>query len=224
MIERIKILKSNSSYRIGDLVCRQGYRWRSDIETILLSPRYENSILRKYLNSFEFPSCDPFGDDSITEPRGISDINLLGEICSKVKTNTNDNTLYIHIRCGDIVQLPKSNYQQFWLFNRQSLKSLIKEKLNKEKLNKVEFVCSMHFGDYREKSLYLYSEASVSENISLLKTMFSDISSIVACDVFEGKNDSVENIDYHFASLVSARHVILDGGGFSNIVRALRSL
>lgn len=222
MIEKIKILKSNSHYRIGDIVFRQGLRWIEDTESILLSEKYRKSILFKYLNHFDYPSLDPFDNAEVSYPRGILDINLLRD-CINKDCNPKKDTLYVTIRCGDIVQLPADQKSNFWLFNKGSLISLIKNKLKNKQINKIEFICAMHFGDFKEKNLFIYSEKDVDENINLLNNIFSSVKKIIDCDVFENKQDEVENIDHHFSTLVRAKNVILDQGGFSSIISMLKS-
>ena len=222
MIEKIKILKSNCHYRIGDIVFRQGFRWVEDTESILLSSKYRKSILFKYLNCFDYPTLDPFKDIELTQPRGILDINLLRD-CVNTDHNPRDDTLYVTIRCGDIVQLPPEEKSNFWLFNKGSLISHIKNKLKNKQISKVEFVCAMHFGDFKEKNLFSYSEKDVNENVNLLNNIFTNVKKIIDCDIFNNKSDEVENIDHHFSTLIKAKNVILDQGGFSNVISILRS-
>jgi hypothetical protein len=222
MIEKVKILKSNCHYRIGDIVFRQGFRWADDTESILLSPKYRKSILFKYLNHFDHPSLDPFKNVELPHPRGILNINVLRN-CVNMDCNPKNDTLYVTIRCGDIVQLPAEDRSNFWLFNKDSLISCIKNKLKKSQISKVEFVCTMHFGDFKEKKLFLYSEKDVNENINLLNNIFLNVKKIIDCDIVSNKADEIENIDHHFSTLIKAKNVILDQGGFSSVVSILRS-
>lgn len=222
-LKKIKLLKSNPNYRIGDVVLRQGYRWLRDSESILLNKKYFNTILFKYLNSLGNPLEDPFSDDSCTIPRGISDINSLKNICLEKKVETNKENLYIHIRSGDIVQMKHSLRQKFFLYDKDGLLDKIHSRIKFKKFKKIYFVTAMHFGDFKEKNLWMYSESSVNENISLLNSLFNEVSKIIDCDVLCEEKNSLENIDHHFCSLVSADNVILDQGGFSQVIKYLRA-
>ena len=222
MIKKVKVLKSNPNYRIGDVILRQGYRWIDDSESILINPKFKGSILYEYLNSLDDPFFDPYYDASCTIPRGISNIDRLKSICLKKNIETNNDYLYIHIRCGDIVQLETHIKKDFFLYNIDLLEDKINKILDSKYIKKVFFVTAMHFGDFKEKNLWRYSEQSVNENISLLNILFGRISKIIESDVLLKKSDSLQNIDHHFCSLVSAENVILDKGGFSEVVSMLR--
>lgn len=224
LLKKIKVLKSNPHYRIGDVVFRQGYKWKEDSEIILLNPKYRNTILNEYLRKIPTSTEDPFEDDSITIPRGIINLNLLYDICSKREVKTDDQYLYVHIRSGDILQLKSPNKQDFFMFNPLDLISKIKNYIEANNIKKVLFATAMHFGDYREKNLWVYSEQYLSENLSILDKILESVSSFVSCDILASEENDLNQIDQHFCSLINARNTILDGGGFANVIRNLHQM
>lgn len=229
MLDQIKLMKSNRHYRIGDVLLRQGFRWQEDRKQILKQKRYKDSLLFTYLSGLKDPLFDPFKNRNNTLPRGIEDIFWFLSLIEDFSFPTENNTLYVHLRAGDIVLNEKNQVSSIdswgikknnWLYNQQAL---IKEILKKRK-SKISIVSSFHFGDFFEKKLWTFTEEAFYENQILFLNLFNHILQIQKFDIYPSQKNDIKNIDEHFILLCNARNVILDNGSFGSLVNLVRQV
>lgn len=102
LIKKIKLMKSNKFYRLGDLIYGKGMRWKQDREVILGSDYYKGSLLRNYLEGLNKPNQTRF------ESKLWSSIVKNKIIKNNIKIS--DDSLCIHVRAGDVVS---NNAQAF---------------------------------------------------------------------------------------------------------------
>ena len=86
----IKILRTNSIYRVTDIIFRKGIRWEQDRKSILTEPLYKNTILYDYLSQMNHE------EDLETFKRVVIHHQQKYELPSP-------NTLVVHLRLGDIM-------------------------------------------------------------------------------------------------------------------------
>ena len=93
-------------------------------------------------------------------------------------------------------------------------------------IKKVVFVTAMHFGDNKQKGWWKFSEEAQKENerrfLYIFKLMDSQVG--VPYDIIGSHENNIEHIDYHFCSLCSAKHALLDGGTFSHVIKKIRQV
>lgn len=216
-------LKCNSVYRMGDVLFRQGYRWLRDRRDILNESKYAKSILFEYLSSISYPLIDPFENPSDTQPRGVEDLRLLKKICDQRDCKVDNDVIYAHIRCGDVVSLPIQRKMNFNLFNIEEFILKIRSLAEDTGINKIHLISKMHFGCYNTRNLFSYSEELVNENQILFSQILEGLSSFNV-SIPAIYKDNIQSIDYDFLTLYKSKHLMLDHGGFSNLIFFLKSL
>lgn len=94
LINNIKTLKTNSDYRICDIINKRGRRWEHSLKMVLQDTKYDNSILKNYLTK---------------NPKNELNISLFYECIKDFKSKRKNikvpssDELVIHLRLGDIV-------------------------------------------------------------------------------------------------------------------------
>lgn len=224
LFDQIQIMKSNKHYRLGDLILCRGLRWQHDREIIFSNKEYENSFLKDYL-------------ESRTQSEGI-DSEALIECVHKHSNNLQlkDNTLYINIRLGDSVMEPfgkindKAAYgrvNQLFIFYPDKLIYEISHILTQNpKINHIQFVSALHFGDNEQNNTWRFSQEAVDENRRKMKIYFDFIEKKfkVPISIIPAVENQIKHIDNQFLTLCTAKHVILDGAHFGELIREVRNL
>ena len=161
---KIKILKSNSVYRISDLFFCWGIRWEQDRHTILTDPKYKNTILYKYLK----------------QKTKELDYKLFKEIVRKqtlLKTyqTPSEDELVIQIRLGDIMnsldyKRSKNKSITFYsdFFNYINL--------DLSKIKKITAVTALHFGSNEFNGKYFYSVKAEEESMKIIESLSNQCS------------------------------------------------
>jgi hypothetical protein len=222
IIDKIKVMKSNSFYRFSDLVFQLGLKWKEDRKVILTSPEYKGSLLRDYLEKLDDPYCGSFEEDIF--------IKNIEEHIIKNSIKVNENSLLIHLRTGDYIGwLNRYCCQGKGLDSdrQERLLEKIHDYISLNNINKILFVTAMHFGDFVLSSgsfASSFSEHALKENEKLLLSLFNEISNEfkLPLDVFPSRQCYIENVDYHFLSLINASHAILDNRGFGVLIDRIR--
>jgi hypothetical protein len=215
LFNQIKIFKSNSHYRLGDLIFLKGDRCLHDRKIILNNPEYEGTFLRLYLES--------------KNPFKKIDKNTLKKCIESLKNRVNvyDNTLYVNMRLGDCVMHSYGKSIGLFLYFPDKLYSKIYEKLNQNKgIKKIEIVSALHFGDNEFKKIWQFSEEAVDEN----RIRFNDIIQTIKgrfnlpISIHQNEKRQVDHIDEDFLTLSLAKHSITDSGGFGDVINIARSI
>ena len=224
IIDKIKVMRSNSFYRFSDLVFQLGLKWKEDRKVILTSPEYKDSLLRDYLEKLDDPYCGSFNEDIF--------IKNVEEHIIKNSVEVNENSLLVHLRTGDYIGwLNRYCFQdKYFDSDRQErLLEKIHDYISLNNINKILFVTAMHFGDSVLSSgsfASSFSEVGLKENKRLLSFLFNEILNEfkLPLDVFPSKQCYIENVDYHFLSLINASHAILDNRGFGVLIDKIRCI
>jgi hypothetical protein len=224
LFDQIKIMKSNKHYRLGDLILCRGLRWQHDREIIFSDEQYNNSFLKDYLQLR-------------TQNEGI-DHQALIECARKHSNNLNlkDYTLYINIRLGDSVMEPfgKINDEaaygrvnQLFIFHPEQFMYKISDTLTQNpEINNIEFVTALHFGDNEQNNTWRFSQRAVDENRRKMEMYFDFIEKKfkLPLSIIPATENKIKHIDNQFLTLCTAKHVILDGAHFGELIREARKL
>ena len=94
---QIRVMESNSVYRLGDIILNSGHRWKHDYNIIANNDNYKNTILRAYIDN--------------KNPDIKIDRKCLSQVVKQFteKVETSDDVLYVHLRLGDIVMDERGN-------------------------------------------------------------------------------------------------------------------
>lgn len=224
LFDQIKIMKSNKHYRLGDLILCRGLRWKHDREIIFSDEQYNNSFLKDYLQSR-------------TQNEGVDDQALIGCTQKHSKNlNPKDNTLYINIRLGDSVMEPfgkindKAAYgrvHQLFIFHPKKLIHQISDALTQNpKVDSIQFVTALHFGDNEQNNTWRFSQEAVDENRRKMEVYFDFIEKKfkLPLSIIPATENKIKHIDNQFLTLCTAKHVILDGAHFGGLIKEVRNL
>ena len=192
--DKIKVLKDNEIYRIGDVLCINNKN-SAIVKEIMSNEIYKDKLLYQYFKN---------------ESKDFYDILIKNK--NKIDKYFDDNYIVMHIRLGDDLNgrcLTESNKKKF-------LDKLKQFDLNK----KVIIITAMHYGHnsnsskfYSGKS-YCFNDKSYDENIFNVHKSISDMDHELD-DII-----SNYNIDLDYLNLVFCENLVaLDtAGGFAKSV------
>lgn len=236
LFNEIDVAKSNRHYRLGDLIYRRGMRWLHDREVVMSSDLYTDTFLKYYLS--QLPQClhKPSQDQYNKHSRcyGIDDINILSKAVNEYIFNLNDSdthlsndTLYVYIRSGDIVQQKSAKKRkQSNIFNVDRIIQQISSRISNIKT--VSIVTSMHFGDNRQNNSHVYTDDKYQTNKILLEQIFNNIIDkfSIQLDVYKSNSRcSFTRADMDLFKLSTCKNVICEPyGGFSDLVMLFRCI
>lgn len=192
--DKVKVLKDNEIYRIGDVLCMNNKN-SLIVKEIMSNEIYKDKLLYQY---FENESNDFF--------------DILIKNKDKINEYFNDDYVVMHIRTGDDLNgrcLTDSNRRKF-------LDKLKEFDVNK----KVIIITAMHYGHNLNSSkfysgkTYCYNDKSYDENIAKIHKLVSEMNHELEDIV------SNDDIDSDFLNLVFCENLIaLDtAGGFAKCV------
>ena len=192
--DKVKVLKDNEIYRIGDVLCMNNKK-SLIVKEIMSNEIYKDKLLYQY---FENESNDFF--------------DILIKNKDKINEYFNDDYVVMHIRTGDDLNgrcLTDSNIRKF-------LDKLKQFDVNK----KVIIITAMHYGHNLNSSkfysgkTYCYNDKSYDENIAKIHKLVSEMNHELEDIV------SNDDIDSDFLNLVFCENLIaLDtAGGFAKCV------
>jgi len=173
------------------------------------------------------------------QKRGLEEVDwsLLTEVIKDFPSDiapASEDTLVVHLRMGDIIRAFQKNpvsrraKQPFHIFYPNKLLDKIKRHLlaNPE-IRLIEIVTAMHFGDNEKlkmkdgRNKYCFSEKAVQRNKSILRRILSKIGPMEV-SLFSGAEQDVRLIDETVCYLAKSTNVILDDGGFTKVIKAVR--
>lgn len=200
---KLVILRNNSVYRFADVVRKTGLRWHHDRQKILHEHSFFGSILQEYLSNCS--KCSP-------------NYSLLAKICTSKRKSAFLPTplpheLVIHIRAGDIVERET--------FLQTPFLSLIKNMVMKyPKIDTVTIVSAMHFGNFAERNLFMYTEHKRRQNVAKMHEMFRMWT--LQLPTLNFQLLSTESVDVSVVYIVHSPFIIFDRGGFSYVLAKTR--
>ena len=222
LVKKIRLLKTNKDYRLGDIVFHKGWppkydEWKNSQENILNNKEFNNTILKEYIDK---------NNINIVVPSQKKIGLIFSDIIEKKITEKNylvpkNDELVIHLRTGDVAVLP-------WFLNKPYLK-LIQESINKYNIKKIMFVTCFHYGNNtlnkdggKGKTLFVYKESVHQKNINKLTNLFKEI--ILKFPFLKIDVLSSIDVDRDFVYMCKAKHLILDGGGFSKLIGIIQNV
>lgn len=229
---KIPLLKHNSIYRLGDVILKKG-GWEKPRKEIIENSSYRQSLLYGYLKKLTNPYTGDFDEELF--------LKTCQEFQGRMDLTFDRETLYLHLRLGDVVQrqIWMAKYDQpqqfkklqdWFIFNHQSLITEIKSKLNQQThINKLSIVSALHFGDAPGSGDWMHTEGDEQTNYLLLEILLKKIKKIwprlAIISNAQDKMSSVKLADYELLTLGFAEKVILEKGsssGFSYLAKSIR--
>lgn len=206
-LNNLKVLKSNSVYRIGDLFYCYGNRWEQDRNEIINNDKYNGTILKNYLN----------------KKRGEQDYFIFKKAIEEYITSENpilpsDNELVIHLRCGDIFSKEDSLSKNYVDQELNNLTNKVFQNphltiLNPE-IQKITIVTALHYGSNQKNGLYFYSEKSYNANIDFLQSLNEKFINLgVSVNLVSNKNP-----DLDICYLYRSKFLVPSTSSFSKII------
>lgn len=225
----IKIFKSNSIYRLGDLLFRRD-NWHKIAVVIQSQKEYRNTILHRYMyESTSFLSSKPNYYRAVDNTYGMVDLNVLLDIVDNMHTVLEPDTLYINIRAGDIIDLKETRSMHFIHKPVSVYQQVLDEIKHNKNINKIKIVTALHYGDKpnnSKKFRYQFTDASKNHNITKIKHIVDFIGNITKLPVelnSYSTGSDFEIIDSDFLTLLKNKNVILEPiGGFASLIRICR--
>ena len=218
-VDRIRVLKSNKFYRVGDLIFKKGVRWERDRETVLSDDSFKGTILRSYLSN-------------IDNSEGSANIGVLcdsiSQFCNLKKITTPPrNSLSIQLRTGDLVGWPGVRANCYIFCIDHLLHAIEKHVDRNPSINEICIVTAMHFGDNEINDQYYFTQDQLDKNKLLINNLLDKIAKKfenISLSVYHRPDMSdLEFIDAQLCYLVKSLNLILDrGGGFSSVIREAR--
>lgn len=223
LFKKIKIFKSNRHYRLGDLFYCKGWRFSTDIKTVLKENKYDDSLLKDYL--------------SIKNKKIDNESWRKTILNHKKNIVTNDHTIYVNVRLGDVVMTPQGEIgdeqvygkiQGLFIYNQHDLINQLSDIIKKHPdVRTILFVTTLNFGDNDIQDVWRFDPAAVEENKRLMCNLFQEITNRfeLPIDIITSPDDHIQHIDNDFLTLCVAKHVVIDAGaGFGTLVKYTRKL
>lgn len=202
-LQNISILKENKVYRIADVFTGAGIRFKSDCNSILTKPQYNNTILFNYLQN----------------KRQHRDILTMQKIIDRHIDLYNyptpeENELVIHLRLGDILD-NKKNLDYY----HKNYKHLNK-KIDFKKFSTISIVTALHFGsfdDHPKGPLYMFSEKAKENSFTFFRYVESQINE----SGHSVNLISSDDIDQDFCYMAKSQWFVKSKRGFSHLISKL---
>jgi len=217
-INKFVTLKTNSHYRVSDIVCHGGARWKYDWDKIENNPDYVDTILGKYINSHT-------KSEKVDRNNPIELIPIIkehGEYHQYSKPDKNE--LVVHLRLGD-----QAYHKSFFSDNycKNIISDIIKLISENKNINKITFVGAFAYQVWTEESLskkpshintWEYTDEIQQKNIDRLTYFFEQLIDKVNLPI---KIYSNTNIDKDIFYCAYAHYIIPGQSGFSNMLARL---
>ena len=205
IVSCIRVVRTGH-YRTGDIVFRRGCLWQKSLDIISNNPaRYQRSLLYK------------MADD-------LKHLDLNGRlrsmrthIFSKTVHSQYPKNLFIHVRCGDVVVHP------WFLTKTESVIASILTHIEHHQIAEVCFVATCCFGVRRR---WQQTRQKVFMNRDKLITFFALVYRRIHWKhpLLKFSIVSRKDPDRDLELLVSAKHALVDFGGFGQLVLDVRNL
>ena len=215
LVDKVKTIKENSDYRIGDILYQRGPgpRWKDSLEKVKKLKKYENTILQNYLIKNR--------SNKLNYKLFLKCINSFNQNSTKKINKPKDNEIVMHLRLGD--RVTHENYL------KKDFISEIREKINKNnKIDKITIVTCYQYAPFPKNMLHLlgrdsfiYTEEKQNKNKKALSDLIKEIEKNFEIEV---KIFSNKDIDMDLFYCVLAHHLIIDNGGFSSLIKDLNQM
>tara|TARA_B100000035_G_scaffold200347_2_gene171368 strand:+ start:787 stop:1479 length:693 start_codon:yes stop_codon:yes gene_type:complete len=223
LLAKIRVLKNNKVYRIGDIVyCRGPKRWLMDRISIMNKPKYRNSILYNYLKEINIEEDAGNNNDGVEWDKFIKSIKNFYED-NLVNLKIDNKELCINIRCGDIVtdnQWHKSCY----IFNPEKVIENVNILIS-DQIEKITILAAMHYGSDEIDNRFFFDKKNYDLNQKYLSFIFNflDQNFKLPINIFCTKSDDLKFTDESFTKLIFSDSCVIDHGGFGKLINEVRS-
>lgn len=204
-VDRIKTIRSQRDYRIGDILYHWGYKWRESRDNILARKEFDGMILKDYLLRASDQDCfDPylFGEITLQHARSIGIVDR-------------GNEIGVHVRAGDVVSVPHRFLSVDYVTQLRRILS------GCSSYSKISFVVCLSYGNYFERGLWEYDIRKQMANQLCLEILFREIE-----NSFNGQAElelvSNDNPDVDLIHLFCSGYFVADQGGFSRVISEAR--
>jgi len=213
LINKILIIQQGD-YRINDIINKKGRRWEYSGKNVLSKNKYDDMILKKYL-----------------QINGLYQKINLETLLTTIENHTElnrlpcptENELVMHLRLGD--------YEQFAKFLKKNYIEEIRIFLDKHpNIDKLTIVTAFSYGTWSKDSLHLKKDSpSWSCTKKTQEKNITNVTKVVKQIITEFPNllvdiKSSNNIDEDFSYCIMSKYYIYDIGGFSKLVYELNKL
>ena len=201
-LSSVQILSSNPVYRVSDVILQRGIRWQKDRDTILSLDKYEDTILRKYL---ERKSSENDYDElaKVIEEHGKE----------RGYRRPSGDELVMHVRTGDIFSdsVKEAGRRTDLNIYDAFIRQLDIREMN---ISRIVVVTAMHFGANDLNGNFFLEQKAVDRSYELLKNID------LACDRLGVDTQLYSNrdtdMDLYF--MVSSQHFVKGNSNIGDIV------
>ena len=143
-IDKFVTLKTNSHYRVSDIVCHGGARWKYDWDKIENNPDYADTILGKYINSHT-------KSEKVDRNNPIELLQIIKEHGEYHQYNKpTKNEIVVHLRLGDQAYLNSFFSDGYCKSVIDDINKLISKNKN---IDKITFVGAFAYQVWTEESM-----------------------------------------------------------------------
>jgi len=219
MVNKICLLKSNSDYRVGDIIFHKGWgpkrdQWRESQKNVLNKEEFNGTILKEYIIKTNYNKRIPIPRSKIGE--------FFHEIINKKIIEKNyliphKNELVIHLRVGDTISGKN--------FLIKPYIQLIQDSVNNDNITHVTFVTGFHYGNNTIRpgtTLFKYNDNKHNKNIVKLTKLFKSV--VLEFPLLNIDVMSSTDIDRDLVYMCKANHFIRDHGGFSTLLSIIQQV
>lgn len=204
---KLALLKSNTTYRLGDVFLRAGNRWKQDRHTILTGTKYDGTILKEYL-------LNKTHERDYTTLKNV--INQIGD--EKQYLQPDKNELVVHLRTGDSMdtEIKYNNSARIPDLTDKinQIKRVISATTENNQIEKITAVTALHFGNEAATGLFQYSDEIYTRNIEFLEGFIKNINDIG----FELNIMSNSEIDRDIYYMARSKHYLPSISNISKII------
>lgn len=202
--ENIKVLYDNDTYRVADCINNRN-KCFSFIDKIILSKKYNNTILKKYCEITQIPNYYLLLYTLIKY-----------KFIEQKKKIKYQNDIVVHIRGGDDLYGRGLGNEKNYKFYIESIKKIGNSNIP------ITIVVVFHYGVSRYKfkkydnTDYIYNKKDHEKNIELIHKLISSIPNPIT--IISNKDVDLDLVYLSFSNnLITSNH----SGGFSKIVKRM---
>lgn len=205
LINKIKIIKDNKHYRLGDVIYHKGGFWKNSTMNLLKDESFNNTILKNYILKCE--------SNNLTKQMNPNFREVLKEIIDiKIEEKKielpHENELVIHLRMGDVIVVNG--------FNRKKYENYIHNYIKKHNIKKCTFCIVFQFV---ERNKWSYTDEKLEKNKIKVQRILSKL--INKFNIYFDIKSS-NDIDEDFIYMIKSKYFVSDNGGFSRLINDLR--
>ena len=197
--QKVRVLESNTTYRLADLIFRKGIRWQIDRNTILADKAYDETILKDYLKGMR-------------QEEDWKHLKAVVLSHSRRYQVPHSDELVIHLRLGDIMgestEFASRGFERAFKVYGDFDIDLPKD------IKSVSIVTALHFGANELNNKYFYSALAHERSLRVVRALKSNLES----KGYSPKLVSSENVDSDFCYLASSNYFVRSYSRLSDFI------